>query len=80
MDGWMPAELALASRQIAGWMADLYEHIEASSTWPEPCRNARVAYLEKDGIAPGTKWEDVPETWTCPDCGVTKEDFELLED
>ncbi len=19
-----------------------------------------------DGIAPGTRWEDVPETWTCP--------------
>ena len=29
-----------------------------------------------DGIEPGTRWEDVPETWTCPDCGVTKSDFE----
>lgn len=33
-----------------------------------------------DGIAPGTKWEDVPEDWLCPDCGVGKEDFELIED
>ncbi|MBX3700668.1 MAG: rubredoxin [Dokdonella sp.] len=33
-----------------------------------------------DGIAPGTRWEDVPDTWTCPDCGVTKDDFELLQD
>jgi len=32
-----------------------------------------------DGIAPGTRWEDVPETWTCPDCGVTKDDFEMIE-
>lgn len=32
-----------------------------------------------DGIAPGTRWEDVPETWTCPDCGVTKADFEMVE-
>ena len=32
-----------------------------------------------DGIAPGTRWEDVPETWTCPDCGVTKSDFEMVE-
>ena len=32
-----------------------------------------------DGIAPGTRWEDVPEDWLCPDCGVGKEDFELLE-
>jgi len=31
-----------------------------------------------DGIEPGTKWEDVPEDWLCPDCGVGKEDFELL--
>ena len=25
--------------------------------------------LPDDGIAPGTRWEDVPDTWTCPDCG-----------
>lgn len=33
-----------------------------------------------DGIAPGTRWEDVPQDWLCPDCGVGKEDFELLEE
>lgn len=33
----------------------------------------------EEGIAPGTRWEDVPETWTCPDCGTTKDDFELIE-
>ncbi|MGD9298282.1 rubredoxin [Thiohalocapsa sp.] len=32
-----------------------------------------------DGIAPGTKWEDVPDTWVCPECGVGKEDFEMEE-
>ncbi len=31
------------------------------------------------GIAPGTKWEDIPDDWLCPDCGVGKEDFELIE-
>jgi rubredoxin-NAD+ reductase len=31
-----------------------------------------------DGIAAGTKWADVPEGWLCPDCGVGKEDFELI--
>lgn len=31
-----------------------------------------------DGIAPGTKWVDVPDDWTCPDCGVGKDDFELI--
>ncbi len=28
------------------------------------------------GIEPGTKWEDLPEDFTCPECGVGKEDFE----
>ena len=32
-----------------------------------------------DGIAPGTKWEDIPDDWQCPDCEATKEDFELIE-
>jgi rubredoxin-NAD+ reductase len=31
----------------------------------------------KDGIAPGTRWDDVPEDWECPDCGVGKSDFEM---
>lgn len=34
--------------------------------------------LPDEGLAPGTRWEDVPETWTCPDCGVTKDDFEMM--
>jgi rubredoxin len=29
------------------------------------------------GIAPGTKWEDVPEDFTCPDCGSPKSMFSL---
>lgn len=33
----------------------------------------------EDGIAPGTRWEDVPADWLCPDCGVGKEDFEMVE-
>lgn len=32
------------------------------------------------GILPGTPFEDIPEDWECPDCGVTKESFELYED
>jgi rubredoxin len=30
------------------------------------------------GIEPGTAFEDIPEDWVCPDCGVTKSDFEEL--
>lgn len=33
----------------------------------------------EEGLAPGTRWEDVPEDWTCPDCGAGKEDFEMVE-
>ena len=28
------------------------------------------------GVAPGTKWEDVPDDWECPVCGASKDDFE----
>ena len=31
----------------------------------------------EEGIAPGTKWEDIPEDWCCPECGVTKSDFKM---
>ena len=27
------------------------------------------------GIAPGTKWEDLPEDWVCPVCGLGKDVF-----
>ena len=40
---------------------------DESKGWPE------------DDIEPGTKWEDVPDTWMCPDCGATKMDFDMIE-
>lgn len=33
----------------------------------------------EDGIEPGTRWEDVPLTWQCPECGATKDDFEMVQ-
>ncbi|RKU04053.1 rubredoxin [Burkholderia sp. Nafp2/4-1b] len=32
----------------------------------------------EEGIAPGTRWEDIPPKWKCPECGVGKEDFEMV--
>ncbi|MCX7654659.1 MAG: rubredoxin [Fervidobacterium sp.] len=32
------------------------------------------------GINPGTSFEDLPEDWTCPVCGVSKDMFEPLEE
>lgn len=31
------------------------------------------------GIAPGTKFEDIPDDWVCPLCEVGKEDFEKID-
>ena len=35
--------------------------------------------LPEEGIAPGTKWADIPESWKCPECGASKEEFEMIE-
>ena len=32
------------------------------------------------GIAAGTAFEDIPDDWVCPTCGVTKEDFSVVEE
>lgn len=31
-----------------------------------------------EGIAAGTLWADVPDSWSCPECGAAKSDFELV--
>ncbi|PXX68979.1 rubredoxin [Nocardia tenerifensis] len=43
-----------------------FEYDEAKG-WPD------------DGIAPGTRWDDIPDDWTCPDCGAAKADFYMVE-
>ena len=32
------------------------------------------------GIAAGTAFEDIPEDWVCPLCGVGKDQFEPVEE
>lgn len=48
------------------------------------CRSCGYIYdpVEGDpdsGIAPGTPFEDIPDNWICPICGVTKDDFDPVE-
>ncbi|MDP5210187.1 FAD-dependent oxidoreductase [Microbulbifer sp. 2205BS26-8] len=48
------------------------------------CQNCGWIYDEargwpEDSIAPGTRWEDIPEDWCCPQCGASKRDFTMLE-
>ena len=32
-----------------------------------------------NGIKAGTKFEDLPDNWVCPDCGASKNEFEVME-
>jgi rubredoxin len=46
------------------------------------CRLCAFVYDEArgmpdEGVAPGTRWEDVPESWSCPDCAAVKSDFDM---
>jgi len=48
------------------------------------CLICGFVYNEEDGepesgIAPGTRLDDVPLSWRCPDCGAGKEDFQMVE-
>ena len=48
------------------------------------CTVCGYVYDEDDGdpdngIEPGTAWEDIPDSFTCPICGVEKADFEPVE-
>lgn len=48
------------------------------------CTNCGYIYDEAEGdlaegLAPGTRWEDIPEDWVCPLCGRMKADFEMIE-
>ena len=32
-----------------------------------------------NGVEPGTAFEDIPDDWTCPECGVSKDLFEPID-
>ncbi len=31
-----------------------------------------------NGVAAGTPFEDIPDSWVCPDCGAPKDQFERV--
>ena len=57
---------------------------------PTPNRRYRCRYCSHvydealgdpdSGIAPGTRYEDIPDSWLCPECGAAKGDYALIED
>lgn len=36
--------------------------------------------MPEHGIAPGTRFTDLPEDWECPECGSPKDAFEPMEE
>eukprot|EP01130_Rhizamoeba_saxonica_P002658 TRINITY_DN1241_c0_g1_i1.p1 TRINITY_DN1241_c0_g1~~TRINITY_DN1241_c0_g1_i1.p1 ORF type:complete len:298 (-),score=29.85 TRINITY_DN1241_c0_g1_i1:36-929(-) len=35
--------------------------------------------LPEEGIPPGTRWSDIPDDWCCPDCGLAKSKFNMVQ-
>ncbi len=35
--------------------------------------------IPDDDIPAGSKWEDIPRDWECPDCGTSGADLEMVE-
>lgn len=33
----------------------------------------------REGFPAGTACADIPDDWSCPDCGAAKADFEMIE-
>ena len=53
MDGWQPLDFKLMPSKICELVAELFVLIEVGADWPSSTRHAKIAYLEKDGSAPG---------------------------
>ncbi|MGR3496234.1 rubredoxin [Citreimonas sp.] len=64
---------------------DLPEPTEGQGPWRKYlCRACGLIYNEGEGdpdggLAPGTRFDDIPDDWVCPVCGVGKGDFEPYE-
>ena len=64
--------MSLINSRLGGVIMNKYMCIICGLTYDEA-----KGYPE-DGIPAGTKWDDVPEDWVCPDCGAGKDDFEMI--
>lgn len=71
-NGWQ-STLSLAFLAYSGVLMRKWQCITCGFIYDEA-----EGYPE-EGIAPGTRWEDVPEDWVCPECGTPKDDFDMME-
>ena len=61
---------------------------DASKLKDTDCLECKVCHYVYDpekgdpesGIVPGTAFEDIPDDWVCPVCGVSKDMFEAVEE
>ena len=62
--------LGVSSQTVSKWERGLLS--------PDIALLPKIALLFKcsNGIAPGTAWEDLPEDFVCPTCGLDKDAFE----
>ena len=81
--GWTLCENAPREPRTERTLAPLFRS-DGSTMKSWMCVICGFIYSEEDGlpeegIVPGTRWEDIPPNWVCPDCGARKEDFEMVE-
>jgi rubredoxin len=48
------------------------------------CKMCSHIYVEEEGcpesgIAPGTPFDELPDSWVCPQCGAGKDSFEVID-
>lgn len=84
-EGPAPAEAASAAKRgkpspEPEKAATVAEPQPALTRWRCPCGYIYdpVKGAPDKGIAPGTAWEDVPEDWVCPVCGLPKQAFKKV--
>ena len=63
----------VVSQQLKGLVVQKWECIVCGFIYDQ------ALGLPEEGITPGSSWDDIPNDWCCPDCGVGKEDFEMVE-
>jgi rubredoxin len=66
--GDAPTSVAVADTRLKVWQCVLCGFVYDEA-----------AGMPQEGIAPGTRWADVPDDWVCPDCSAAKADFEMVE-
>ena len=86
---WTPLgeQARRAARRLPG-EPDLQRHAELArladrlgfrALWVRDVPVYDPAFGDPDsGIAPGTRFEDIPDDWSCPECGATKSDYEPM--